>query len=155
MVRKRLLRPERLRAVPSQFSWLDHRLVRERHLDRCSTEALTLYLFLAAVADAQDLSYYSDASLRSRMGFSQAQLDAARRRLIDVDLIAVQAPLVQVLSLDRPSTDERPVTRRNPHFEFPGHAKALIDQRNSASRRQRSRNRFLKMVVGSSVSVKL
>ena len=37
MVHKRLLRPERLRAVPSQFSWLDHRLVRERHLDRCST----------------------------------------------------------------------------------------------------------------------
>ena len=24
MVHKRLLRPERLRAVPSQFSWLDH-----------------------------------------------------------------------------------------------------------------------------------
>ena len=25
MVTKRLLRPERLRTVPSQFSWLDHR----------------------------------------------------------------------------------------------------------------------------------
>ena len=33
MVTKRLLRPERLRTVPSQFSWLDHRLVRERHLE--------------------------------------------------------------------------------------------------------------------------
>ena len=56
MVHKRLLRPERLRAVPSQFSWLDHRLVRERHLERCSTEALALYLFLVTVADAQGLS---------------------------------------------------------------------------------------------------
>ena len=52
MVTKRLLRPERLRTVPSQFSWLDHRLVRERHLERCSTEALALYLFLVTVADA-------------------------------------------------------------------------------------------------------
>lgn len=73
---KRLLRPERLRTVPSQFSWLDHRLVRERRLDGCSTEALALYLLLATVADAQGLSYYGDASLRSRLGFSQAQLDA-------------------------------------------------------------------------------
>ena len=113
MVRKRLLRPERLRAIPSQFSWLDHRLVRERHLDRCSTEALALYLFLVTVADAQGLSHYGDASLRSRLGFSQAQLDAARRGLIEVDLIAVEAPLVQVLSLDRLVTVERPVTRRD------------------------------------------
>ena len=60
MVRKRLLRPERLRAVPSQFSWLDHRLVRERHLDRCSTEALARYLFLVIGADAQGLSQYRD-----------------------------------------------------------------------------------------------
>ena len=51
MMTKRLPRPERLRAVPSQFSWLDHRLVRERHLDRCSTEALALYLFLVSVPD--------------------------------------------------------------------------------------------------------
>ena len=63
MVTKRLLRPERLRTVPSQFSWLDHRLVRERHLERCSTEALALYLFLATVADSKGLSYYADASV--------------------------------------------------------------------------------------------
>ena len=61
MVTKRLHRPERLRAVTSQFSWLDHRLVCERHLDRCSTEALALYLFLVTVADAKGLSYYGDA----------------------------------------------------------------------------------------------
>ena len=112
MVRKRLLRPERLRAVPSQFSWLDHRLVRERHVHRCSTEALALYLFLVTVADAQGLSHYGDASLRARLGFSQTQLDAARQNLVEVELIAVETPLVQVLSLDRPVTVERPLPRR-------------------------------------------
>ena len=100
MVHKRLLRPERLRAVPSQFSWLDHRLVRERHLDRCSTEALALYLFLVTVADAKGLSYYGDASVCARLGVSGEQLDAARQVLIDADLIAFEAPLYQVLSLD-------------------------------------------------------
>lgn len=100
MVHKRLLRPERLRAVPSQFSWVDHRLVRERHLERCTSEALALYLFLVTVADAKGLSYYGDASVRERLGWSARQLQAARRRLIEADLIAYEAPLYQVLSLD-------------------------------------------------------
>ena len=111
MVNKRLLRPERLRVVPSQFSWLDHRLVRERHLERCSTEALALYLFLVTVADAQGLSYYGDASVGARLGLATAQLDRARQALIDADLIAYEAPLYQVLSLDRPARVE-PAGRR-------------------------------------------
>ena len=94
METKRLLRPERLCAVPCQLSWLDHRLVPERHLDRCSTEDLALCLFLATVADAQGLSHYGDASLRSRMRISQAPLDASRRCLIEVGLIAAEALLV-------------------------------------------------------------
>ena len=32
MVEKRLLCSHRLRRTPAQFSWLDHRLVRERRL---------------------------------------------------------------------------------------------------------------------------
>lgn len=103
MVHKRLLRPERLRAVPNQFSWVDHRLVRERHLERCTSEALALYLFLVTVADAKGLSYYGDASVRARLGWSGPQLQAARRELIETDLIAYEAPLYQVLSLDRPA----------------------------------------------------
>ncbi len=48
--------------MPSQFSWVDQRLVRERHIERCDVQALALYLFLVTVADAQGLSYYSDAT---------------------------------------------------------------------------------------------
>ena len=39
MVEKRLLCPHRRRRTPAQFSWLDHRLVRERRLERCPVEA--------------------------------------------------------------------------------------------------------------------
>ncbi len=60
MKSKPILRPERLRHVPRQFSWIDQRLVRDRHIQGRSPEALALYLFLCIVADAQGASYYSD-----------------------------------------------------------------------------------------------
>src|SRR5258708_39216191 len=44
---------ERMRRVPVQFSWVDQRLVRDRHLDRLDAYAAALYLFLITVADAQ------------------------------------------------------------------------------------------------------
>jgi hypothetical protein len=58
MMQKRLLVPSRVRRVPQQFSWVDQRLVREHHIERCNVETLALYLFLITVADAQGLSYY-------------------------------------------------------------------------------------------------
>ena len=45
MVEKRLLCPNRRRRTPAQFSWLDHRLMRERRLESCPVEAWALYLF--------------------------------------------------------------------------------------------------------------
>ena len=53
MTIKRVLCPERIRQIPPQFSWVDHRLVRERYLDRCNPPAAALYLFLVTVADVQ------------------------------------------------------------------------------------------------------
>ena len=49
------IHPDRIRQVPKQFSWIDGRLVRDRHLDRCSHPAAALYLFLVTVSDAQGL----------------------------------------------------------------------------------------------------
>ena len=59
-MQKRLLVPSRVRQVPRQFSWVDHRLVRDHHIEHCDPPALALYLFLITVADAQGLSYYAD-----------------------------------------------------------------------------------------------
>ena len=53
MPHKRVLRADRLRRVPAQFSCLDQRLVSERHSERCDAQALALYLVLVSVADAQ------------------------------------------------------------------------------------------------------
>ena len=97
---KRVLCPERLRRVPSQFSWVDHRLVRDRHIVGRSAEALALYLFLVTVADGQGLSYYSDAGIRQRLPLDEPALVRARQELIRARLIAYESPLYQVLSLD-------------------------------------------------------
>ena len=98
---KQLLRPDRLRHVPAQFSWVDHRLVREGHLRRATPEGLALYLFLVTVADAQGMSYYGDTRCAQHLGMDTPTVQAARRSLIEAGLIAYTRPLYQVLSLDR------------------------------------------------------
>jgi len=100
---KRVLRPERLRRVPRQFSWVDQRLVRDRHLERCGVDAIGLYLVLVTVAYAQGLSYYGEANLEHLLSMPAPRLAAARSELIRLDLIAYERPLYQVLSLGPPA----------------------------------------------------
>jgi hypothetical protein len=106
MTIKRVLCPERVRQIPAQFSWVDHRLVRERHIERCDPPAAALYLFLVTVADGQGLSYYSDAALVRCLSLTAARLSQARGDLLHVGLIAYQRPLYQVLALDSPLRGE-------------------------------------------------
>ena len=104
MIDKRPIRPERLRQIPSGFSWVDHRLIRHRRLEGCPHTAWALYLFLVTVADAQGLSYYSDASLCRHLQMDPRQLAGARRQLETADLIAYRKPLYQVLGLQDPAS---------------------------------------------------
>lgn len=99
MMHKQILRPDRLRKVPSQFSWLDQRLVRENFLRRAQPAAWALYLVLVTVADAQGLSYYSDATLSRLLQLEPLALAQARQQLVTADLVAYQKPLYQVLAL--------------------------------------------------------
>ena len=99
-MKKRLLHPERLRKVPPQFSWIDHRLVQENYFVRCEHSAWALYLFLTSVGDAEGLSYYSDASLVRRLKMDPLVLSAGRQQLVQAGLIAYEKPFYQVLSLE-------------------------------------------------------
>jgi len=92
--------PDRIRTIPEQFSWVDHRLVRDRHIELLSHEAAALYLFLITVADCQGLSYYADASLCERLAMDAATLASARVCLLKSRLVAYKRPLYQVLALD-------------------------------------------------------
>jgi hypothetical protein len=90
--------------VPAQFSWIDQRLVRENFLRHGEPTAWALYLVLMTVADAQGLSYYSDATLSRLLKVEPLQLARARQQLIAGDLLAYQKPLYQVLALPPAST---------------------------------------------------
>jgi hypothetical protein len=74
--------------------------VRENYFLRCDHAAWALYLFLTSVADAEGLSYYSDASLMRRLKMDQVGLSASRQQLVQAGLIAYEKPLYQVLSLE-------------------------------------------------------
>lgn len=99
MTLKRILRSDRLRHIPTSFSWVDHRLVREQYLDGKDLSAWALYLFLVTVADAQGLSYYSDAAIDRHLRLDGLQLATARQQLVAAQLVAYQKPLYQVLAL--------------------------------------------------------
>lgn len=99
---KRVLEPKRLRRVPRQFGWADHRLLLDRHLERCTAAAWGLYLFLVVAGDAQGLSYYSDAAVCRILSLTPNVLTKLRQELLTAELLAYQKPLYQVLSIEKP-----------------------------------------------------
>jgi hypothetical protein len=114
MINKHPLRPQRLRHIPPSFSWVDHRLVRHEYLARADHRAWSLYLFLVTVADAQGLSFYSDAAIGRHLALDPVSLSAARQQLIQADLIAYRKPLYQVLSLSEdPAPTSQPQAPRS------------------------------------------
>jgi hypothetical protein len=100
MVTKHPIYPDRIRKIPRQFSWLDHRLVSEHYIDRCTHRAAALYLFLVTVADAKGMSYYATRTLSRRLGMDEQTVRDIRQELVSLGLIAYRKPLVQVLAID-------------------------------------------------------
>lgn len=100
-VNKQPISHQLIRRIPDQFSWIDHRLVRERYIDYLSHGAAALYLFLVTVSDAQGLSYYGDETLAKRLGMDRTHLADARKNLMRTNLLAYKKPLYQILALDR------------------------------------------------------
>ena len=105
---KKIIRPDRLRQVPEQFGWIDHRLVLDKHIRRCDHTAWALYLFLVVVGDYQGLSYYSDRSIQKFLSMDQETLGHAKRNLLRAGFIAFDAPIYQVLALDHQRVEEPP-----------------------------------------------
>jgi len=100
MQTKKILCESHLRKIPSRFSWIDHRLVRDKYICRCDPPALALYLFLVTVGDRDGLSYYSDKSISGLLSLDIGRFQQARQRLEETSLIVYQKPLYQVLALE-------------------------------------------------------
>ena len=111
MIQKRVLSSNRVRRLPKcDWSWVDRRFLSE-FASKLSGDAIFLYYILVAVSDKNGLSYYSDNALSLMVRTSLPSLREARQELVDHDLVAYEAPLVQVLSLPASrlaqSTDSR------------------------------------------------
>lgn len=93
---------DRIRSIPRGFGWVDHRLVRDGYVEKCSPRALALYLFLVTVADGEGVSWWSERSLAARLGIEVESLRQARTELQAADLVAFEHPVWQVLQLKGP-----------------------------------------------------
>lgn len=101
--KKRVLALGRVRRMPpTGWSWIDGRFLRE-HAPAVGRDAIALYFFLAAVADRDGVSFYSDASTAAILRLSPEQVAAARAELVARDLVAYRSPTTQVLSLPEPA----------------------------------------------------
>ena len=90
---------DRIRRIASGFGWVDHRVVREHYVERCSHGALALYLFLVTVSDSEGVSWWSERALAARLGMDADRLRQARAELEAADLVAYEPPVWQVLQL--------------------------------------------------------
>jgi len=130
-VEKNPIDTTRIRRPPATgFGWVDRRFVRDGHIVDLPREAVTLYFFLAAVADPQGLSFYADPTLAKLLKLDHSELLYARTCLLRAGLIAYRYPLYQVLALP-PSTADRPRplarTARQPRVSAPEHIASIID----------------------------
>ena len=123
MIQKRVLNPDRVRRLPKcDWSWVDRRFLRE-FASKLSGDTVFLYYILVAVSDKNGLSYYSDYALALMVRTSLPSLLRARQELIEHDLVAYQAPLVQILSL--PASEQTRSTAS--HSDKASHAVEAAD----------------------------
>jgi hypothetical protein len=64
--------PTRVRPLPRQFAWIDHRL-RDR-LRELSLEEITLLLFLHLAADKSGLSFWSNAMIARKLSLGEGDV---------------------------------------------------------------------------------
>ena len=98
-MKKRILRPDRLRKIQGGFSFIPHRFYTDGFLDELSKEELLLYLFYVIVGDQYGLSFYPYDKICFKLNFYGEEYLNARDGLLDRSLIAFSDGLVQVLSL--------------------------------------------------------
>lgn len=92
--------PRRIRRIPEQgFSWIDRRFVRDGFLHELPREAIALYFFLAAVSDANGMSFYADPTVCRLLKLTAEELVQARYWLKKTELVLYRSPLYQVLPL--------------------------------------------------------
>lgn len=80
--------PQRVRRIRGSFAWMDHRVIRDGHLERLSRDEIALYTFLVLVGNCDGVSYYGAEKICHHL--AEMEFDDflnARNRLIQAGLI--------------------------------------------------------------------
>lgn len=99
MIKKTIIRSDRIRTLSGSFCFIEHRFLREGFLQGLTHREIILYLFLVLVADRYGISYYSYDKICKLLSIDLDEYIQARDSLIRKDLIAFDGRLFQVLSL--------------------------------------------------------
>lgn len=108
MIRKKVIRPERVRHISGSFSFIPHRFLTDGFLNSLTQPEILLYLFLVLVSDRHGLSYYAYDSICSHLQFGIDDYIEARDSLITKDLIAFDGTVFQVLDLPEKPANHPP-----------------------------------------------
>jgi hypothetical protein len=98
------VKQDRIRTITGSFGWIEHRFIRDGFLAELRPPEPLVYFFLAAVADAKGLSYYSKDTIGRLLSIPfEHTLEGAIAELEERELIAYENGIYQVLSLpDKP-----------------------------------------------------
>lgn len=99
MIEKKPICPGRIRKIAGSFGFIDHAFLRKGFFNQLTHRELAFYCFLILVADRNGLSYYGYEKICKILKLTVDEYIQCRDRLIDMDLVAFESPLFQVLSL--------------------------------------------------------
>ena len=111
MIKKKILKSDRVRRIDGGFSFIPHRFLADGFLTSLSQKEILLYLFLILVSDRHGLSFYSYDSICSLLQITADEYIDARNTLIKKDLIAFDGSIFQVLDL--PTKPIKPFASKN------------------------------------------
>jgi len=104
MIKKRVLKPDRIRRIQGGFSFIPHRFLTDGFLASLNQTEILLYLFLILASDRNGLSFYSYDAICTLLQITVDDYVEARDALIHKDLVAFDGTLFQVLDLpEKPS----------------------------------------------------
>jgi replication initiation and membrane attachment protein DnaB len=88
--------------LAKSYSIVDHQLLRRGFMQRLSTEALALYLFLVVVSDRDGKSYYAQTTVMDILRLSGLVFSRALAELCSCGLVSYQQPYFWVKALSTP-----------------------------------------------------
>ena len=106
MIKKKILKPDRIRRIQGGFSFIPHRFLTDGFLANLSQSEILLYLFLVLASDRNGLSFYSYDAICTLLQITVDEYIEARNALIKKDLISFDGTLFQVLDLPKKPIQE-------------------------------------------------